>query len=86
MFEQAHKTQGFNNTFRGPIFGPIWRAIAMHWRTTQKFAGLCCLDCDVFGCNEFLGCLDFVCSDGICLDFGCTELFWFNCIDVFWLQ
>ena len=31
--------------------------IAMHWRKTQKFAGLCCLDCDVFGRNEFLGCL-----------------------------
>ena len=58
--------------------------IAMHWRKTQKFAGLCCLDCDVFGRNEFLGCLDFVCSDGICLDFGCSDLFWFNCIDVFW--
>ena len=39
-----------------------------------------------FGCDEFLGCLDFVCSDGICLDFGCTDLFWFNCIDVFWLR
>ena len=60
--------------------------IAMHWRKTQKFAGLCCLDCHVFGRNEFLGCLDFVCSDGICLDFGCTELFWFDCSDVFWLQ